>query len=99
MPRAPLASAEARPDQRQAEERGRRFRDRDGLAVEEIVHRHDIEARTIDGAGALLITVPEMAPHAVKNPGPGEVQIISCSNGRFDPANPDTFRRTLLIED
>jgi len=49
-----------------------------------------------DNAGAVLLAVEPGTAHAIKNLAENELLITSCSNGRFDPDDPDTERVELL---
>ena len=46
--------------------------------------------------GAVLLLVERGTAHAIENTGNRPVQVVSCSNGEFDPENPDTIRQVLL---
>ncbi len=52
--------------------------------------------RRFDGPDAVLLAVEPGVAHAIKNLAQAELLITSCSNGRFDPDDPDTERVELL---
>lgn len=49
-----------------------------------------------DDPGAVLLAVAPGTAHAIKNLAEEELLIASCSDGRFDPDDPDTERVELL---
>jgi oxalate decarboxylase/phosphoglucose isomerase-like protein (cupin superfamily) len=49
-----------------------------------------------DGKDAIVFKVLPNVIHAIKNTGNRPMILISFSNGRNDPQNPDTFRHTIL---
>lgn len=55
--------------------------------------------RDFSGGGAVIVKVSPGVRHAFKNTGASVLRAVSYSNGRFNPANPDTFRTVLLMDD
>jgi dTDP-4-dehydrorhamnose 3,5-epimerase-like enzyme len=55
------------------------------------------ERREFCGAGAALVDVDPLCAHAIENTGARELVILGCSNGPFDEAKPDAFRRALVV--
>lgn len=56
----------------------------------------NIYQKTFEGCGAILIEVMSNVVHAIKNNGREPIYLISCSNKRFDPSNPDTFKEVII---
>jgi len=56
----------------------------------------EVERRRFEEAQGVLLCVEAGVPHALKNLGDRELVVASCSNGRFDPGEPDTERVELL---
>ena len=52
--------------------------------------------RRFDGPDAVLLAVEPGTAHAIENLAEAELLITSCSDGRFDPDDPDTERVELL---
>jgi len=44
----------------------------------------------------ILILVEPQVIHAIKNTGKAPIHLVSCSNKRYDPDHPDTFREEIL---
>jgi len=53
--------------------------------------------RRFDGPDTVLLAVAPGTAHAIENLADEELIISSCSNGRYDPDDPDT-ERVVLIE-
>ncbi len=56
----------------------------------------EIRTEEFRDPGAVLLWVESGTAHAIQNTGDQPVQVVSCSNGEFDPADPDTIRQVLL---
>jgi dTDP-4-dehydrorhamnose 3,5-epimerase-like enzyme len=52
--------------------------------------------RAFTGAGAALIDVDRLCAHAIENTGARDLVLIGCSNGPWDEANPDSYRRIVV---
>lgn len=55
-----------------------------------------VHSRTFGGQGAVLVEVPRLVSHAVRNDGSLPLQITGFSEGSYDPASPDAFPRRLV---
>lgn len=60
------------------------------------VESKQITTDHFDGQGAVVIQIEPGIAHAIKNTGNTSIRLVSFSNKRFDPENPDTFHRELL---
>ena len=56
----------------------------------------EITRQDFEGKGAIVIQVQPNVVHAIQNLGAEPMSIISFSNMRYNPQNPDTFREILL---
>jgi dTDP-4-dehydrorhamnose 3,5-epimerase-like enzyme len=56
----------------------------------------EVESRGFDGAGAVLIAVPPLAAHAVRNDSEELVRIVGLTDGEYDPAAPDAYPRRVV---
>lgn len=72
-----------------------RYRDQWKLAWRARGNRETLE-RAFKGEGGILIMVEPEVVHAIKNLGTQSMHLVSCSNRRCDPCNPDTFPETLI---
>jgi oxalate decarboxylase/phosphoglucose isomerase-like protein (cupin superfamily) len=52
-----------------------------------------VDVRLFDGPGAAVIRVPPHASHAIRNDGSTPLQIIGLTDGPYDAAAPDAYRR------
>jgi len=81
--------------------RGRRefifisFRDEWKLAFR-LPGEEKVQKQEFRGSGGVIIAVQAKVIHAIKNSGSTAIQIVSFSNKRFDPENPDTLREVIL---
>ncbi|MFI6655336.1 hypothetical protein ACIBL8_07475 [Streptomyces sp. NPDC050523] len=55
-----------------------------------------LHSRTFGGRGAVLIEVPRLVSHAVRNDGSVPLHITGFSDGEYDPASPDAFPRSVV---
>jgi dTDP-4-dehydrorhamnose 3,5-epimerase-like enzyme len=55
-----------------------------------------ITQQDFEGKGAIVIQIHPTVVHAIQNLGIEPISIISFSNKRYNPQNPDTFREILL---
>lgn len=55
-----------------------------------------VESRRFTGSGAVLVTVPPLAAHAVRNDGAEELLILGLSDGPYDPSSPDAYPRDVV---
>jgi hypothetical protein len=51
--------------------------------------RDDTEHVTFEGAGGFIARIEPGTLHALRNAGTGFVEVVSLSNGRFDPSETD----------
>lgn len=56
----------------------------------------EIQRRQFTSKGAVLIEVEPLASHAIRNEGLADLWIVALSNRRYDPQNPDTYRRPVV---
>lgn len=57
-----------------------------------------VRSRVFEGRGAVLIEVPPLVSHAVRNDGSAVLQITGLSDGLYDPAAPDAYSRTVVAQ-
>jgi dTDP-4-dehydrorhamnose 3,5-epimerase-like enzyme len=55
-----------------------------------------VHSRVFEGRGAVLIEVPPMVSHAVRNDGSAVLQITGLSDGVYNPAAPDAYSREVV---
>lgn len=53
-------------------------------------------SRSFQKAGALAITIPPHAAHAIRNDGTTTLWLMAATDGPYDPANPDAYRRVVI---
>jgi oxalate decarboxylase/phosphoglucose isomerase-like protein (cupin superfamily) len=53
-------------------------------------------SRSFHRAGALAITIPPHAAHAIRNDGSATLWLMAATDGPYDPANPDAYRRVVI---
>jgi dTDP-4-dehydrorhamnose 3,5-epimerase-like enzyme len=51
------------------------------------LHRH------FDGRDAVVISVPPLISHAIRNDGESLLHLVGLTDGPYDPASPDAFTR------
>lgn len=56
----------------------------------------DVTRRVFGGGGAVLVAVPPLSSHAIRNDGTTVLQIIGMTDGEYDPAAPDAYRRDVV---
>jgi dTDP-4-dehydrorhamnose 3,5-epimerase-like enzyme len=54
--------------------------------------------RPFEGQGAVLLDVPPLISHAVRNDGPVELHIIGLCDRSYDPTAPDAHFREVVAE-
>jgi dTDP-4-dehydrorhamnose 3,5-epimerase-like enzyme len=55
--------------------------------------RTAVESRDFKSPGAVLVVVPKLWSHAVRNDGDSPLQIVGMTDGTYDPEAPDTHHR------
>lgn len=55
-----------------------------------------VESRGFEGSGAVLIAVPPLAAHAVRNDGEAQLRIVGLTDGEYDPSAPDAYPRCVV---
>lgn len=58
----------------------------------------DTHNTAFEGRGAVLLDVPPLISHAVRNDGAVELHIIGLCDRSYDPAAPDAHRREVVAE-
>ena|SRR5579864_1201561 len=49
-----------------------------------------------DGSGTVVVEIEPLASHAIRNDGRQPLLIFAMTNGRYNPANPDSHGRVVL---
>ena len=52
-------------------------------------------SRRFTGAGVVVVSIPPMAAHAVRNDGLRPLWLLAASDGPYDPQRPDAHARTV----
>ena len=55
------------------------------------------EVRKFVGTGTVVVEIEPLASHAVRNDGQRPLLIFAMTNGLYDPANPDSYSRIVLV--
>jgi dTDP-4-dehydrorhamnose 3,5-epimerase-like enzyme len=55
--------------------------------------------RHFDGSGAVLVAVPRLWSHAIRNDGVRDLWLVGASDVAYDPDNPDAFRRIVTSDE
>jgi len=55
------------------------------------------EFRKFEGTGTVVVEIEPLASHAVRNDGQRPLLIFAMTNGLYDPANPDSYSRIVLV--
>lgn len=56
----------------------------------------EVRSQAFSGAGAVAITVPPRAAHAIRNDGEELLWLVATTDAVFDPANPDSHPRRVV---
>ena len=51
--------------------------------------------RKFDGQGMVIITMPPLCSHAIRNDGKSDLIVIDLSNIKYDPEHPDVIRNVI----
>lgn len=57
-----------------------------------------IQRKNFFGHGAVLIEIQPSASHAIFNDGKADIYILSMLDGKFDPDQPDAYKRAVIEE-
>ncbi|MEU9342799.1 hypothetical protein AB0D74_16485 [Streptomyces sp. NPDC048278] len=52
-----------------------------------------VQYRKFEGTAAVIIKVPPLSSHAIRNDGDTDLYVIGLTDGPYDPDSPDTFPR------
>jgi dTDP-4-dehydrorhamnose 3,5-epimerase-like enzyme len=55
-----------------------------------------VQSQPFDGAGCALVTVDPLAAHAIRNDGTSTLHVFGLTDGRYDPSDPDAYRRAVV---
>lgn len=61
--------------------------------------RTTAQRRTFSGTRAVLIAVPLLASHAIRNDGDTALHITGLTDGPYDPSAPDAFTRKVSTDE
>ena len=50
-------------------------------------------SRTFEGEGVVVTAIPPNSAHAITNTGAAPLWLVAMTDGAYDPARPDAFRR------
>ncbi|WP_327008427.1 hypothetical protein OHA72_14940 [Dactylosporangium sp. NBC_01737] len=56
------------------------------------------EKLEFDGSTAVVMSVPPLVSHAIRNDGDGALHIIGLTDGPYDPTAPDAFTRKVTSQ-
>lgn len=56
-----------------------------------------VSVREFDGTSAVVVRVPLLVSHAIRNDGEVPLQIIGLTNGPYDAGAPDAFPRQVAV--